>query len=149
MACLAQAIAGLHDSPIPGGLEGLSAKMFDAISRYMPFSTKALFANPWLFSQLIEKQLSAWPTTNAMLRTTTAPTMLSGSIKTNVLPIEAVATVNFRIHPRDNTESIVAFVTNTVASDPITVRNRGGRNASAVSAWDTPAFQQLARRMRT
>ncbi|MEC7368110.1 MAG: M20 family peptidase [Pseudomonadota bacterium] len=145
---LAQAITRLHENPIPGGLEGLSAKMFDAISRYMPFSTKALFANPWLFSQLIEKQLSAWPTTNAMLRTTTAPTMLSGSIKTNVLPIEAVATVNFRIHPRDNTESIVAFVTNTVASDTITVRNRGGRNASAVSAWDTPAFEQIAQSMR-
>jgi len=25
--------------------------------------------------------------------------MLSGSVKVNVLPIEAVATVNFRIHP--------------------------------------------------
>jgi len=145
---LAQAITRLHENPIPGGLEGLSAKMFNVISRYMPFSTKALFANPWLFGPLIEKQLSASPTTNAMLRTTTAPTMLSGSIKTNVLPIEAIATVNFRIHPRDSTESVTAFVTDTVASDSITVRKRSGVNASAVSAWDTPAFEQIAQSMR-
>jgi carboxypeptidase PM20D1 len=68
----------------------------------MPFLTRALFANQWLFGPVIDEQFSSSPTTNAMLRTTTAPTMLSGSVKTNILPIEAVATVNFRIHPRDS-----------------------------------------------
>jgi len=145
---LAEAITLLHKNPIPGGLEGLSAEMFDVISRYMSFSMRVLFANQWLFSQMIEKQLSASPTTNAMLRTTTAPTMLSGSIKSNVLPIEAIATVNFRIHPRDNTASIEAFVNDMVASDSIIVRKRSGINASDVSAWETPAFEQIAQSMR-
>ncbi|MBT5203817.1 MAG: M20/M25/M40 family metallo-hydrolase [Gammaproteobacteria bacterium] len=145
---LAKAITLLHENPVPGGLEGLSAEMFDVISRYMAFPTRLLFANQWLFSQMIEQQLSTSPTTNAMLRTTTAPTMLSGSIKSNVLPIEAIATVNFRIHPRDNTTSIEKFVNDLVASDSITVRKRSGINASAVSARKTPAFEQIGQSMR-
>jgi carboxypeptidase PM20D1 len=71
----------LEEKPIPGGLEGLSAELFDRVSRHMPFLTRALFANQWLFGPVIDEQFSSSPTTNAMLRTTTAPTMLSGQCK--------------------------------------------------------------------
>ncbi|MDG1312345.1 MAG: M20 family peptidase [Porticoccaceae bacterium] len=145
---LARAITKLEENLVPGGLEGLSADMFDTISPHMPFIPKLLFANQWLFGGLINSQLSAAPSTNAMLRTTTAPTMLSGSVKTNVLPIEAVATVNFRIHPRDSMDSVEAHVTDLVASDSISVRRRGGNNASAVSDWRAPGFGIIAQSMR-
>lgn len=145
---LARAITKLEENPLPGGLEGLSAEMFDTISRYMPFIPKALFANQWLFGGLIESQLSAAPTTNAMLRTTTAPTMLSGSVKINVLPIEAIARVNFRIHPRDSMDSIEGYVTGLVASDNITVHRSGGSEASPVSDWEAPGFSVIAQSMR-
>jgi len=145
---LARAITQLEENPLPGGLEGLSADMFDRISRYMPFVPRMFFANQWLFGGLIDDQLSATPTTNAMLRTTTAPTMLSGSVKTNVLPIEAVASVNFRIHPRDSMDSIESYVTDLVASDSISVHRRGGADASAVSDWKAPGFAIIAQSMR-
>ena len=145
---LARAITKLEKQPIPGGLEGLGAELFNKVSRHMPFLTRALFANQWLFGAVIEKQLSNSPTTNAMLRTTTAPTMLSGSVKTNVLPIEAVATVNFRIHPRDSMDSIEAYVSDIVASDTVTVRRRGGSNASAVSDWSASGYGAIAQSMR-
>ena len=145
---LARAITRLEENPVPGGLEGLAADMFDRISRYMPFVPRMFFANQWLFGGLIDDQLSAAPTTNAMLRTTTAPTMLSGSVKTNVLPIEAVATVNFRIHPRDSMDSVENYVTDLVASDSIHVRRRSGANASSVSDWQAPGFSIIAQSMR-
>ena len=145
---LAKAITKLQDNPVPGGLGGLSTEMFDNVSRYMPFTMRGLFANQWLFGPVIDRQLSASATTNAMLRTTTAPTMLSGSVKTNVLPIEAIATVNFRIHPRDNMQSIEDYVTQLVASDTISVRARGGINASAVSDWNAKGYEDIARSMR-
>lgn len=145
---LARAITKLEENPVPGGLEGLASEMFDTISRYMPFIPKALFANQWLFGGLIDSQLSAAPTTNAMLRTTTAPTMLSGSVKSNVLPIEATARVNFRIHPRDSMDSIEAYVTDLVASDSITVHRRGGSDASAVSDWSASGFAVIAESVR-
>jgi carboxypeptidase PM20D1 len=145
---LARAITQLEENPVPGGLEGLSADMFDRISRHMPFVPRVFFANQWLFGGLIDNQLSGAPTTNAMLRTTTAPTMLSGSVKTNVLPIEAVATVNFRIHPRDSMDSIESYVADLVASDSISVHRRGGADASAVSDWKAPGFAIIAQSMR-
>ena len=145
---LARAITQLEEHPVPGGLEGLAADMFDKISRHMPFVPRVFFANQWLFGGLINDQLSGAPTTNAMLRTTTAPTMLSGSVNTNVLPIEAVATVNFRIHPRDSMDSVENYVTDLVASDSIHVRRRSGANASSVSDWHAPGFSIIAQSMR-
>lgn len=145
---LARAITRLEENPVPGGLEGLAADMFDRISRHMPFVPRVFFANQWLFGGLIEEQLSEAPTTNAMLRTTTAPTMLSGSVKTNVLPIEAVATVNFRIHPRDSVESVENYVTDLVASDSISVHSHGGGNPSEVSDWKAPGYAVIAQSMR-
>ena len=147
---LAAAITRLEDNPIPGGLSGLSEQMFDTISRYMPFAYRIAFANRWLFGRIIEKQLSAVPFGNAMLRTTTAPTMLSGSVKVNVLPIEAIATVNFRIHPRDSVDDVVNYVKALVENENVEVRldPEGGRGASEVSDWHSEGFGVIARSIR-
>ncbi len=140
---LAKAVTKLESNPVPGGLSGLSGAMFEEISRHMPFGQRLLFANSWLFSGLLDSVLSQVTFANAMLRTTTAPTMLSGSVKTNVLPIEAIATVNFRIHPRDSVESVTAYVSDLLASDDIEIRPRGGVNASAVSSWESAGFTAI------
>jgi len=147
---LAQAITALEAHPVPGGLSGLTGSMFDSISRHMSFGYRMLFANQWLFGGLLESQLSNSTFGNAMLRTTTAPTMLSGSVKTNVLPIEAIVTVNFRIHPHDTTESVLAHVQAVVENDQVTVRGdaENGLNASAVSDWNAVGFGIIARAIR-
>ena len=147
---LAEAITTLESNPVPGGLSGLSEEMFDTASRYMPFSSRLFFANRWLFGSQIEEQLSAVTFSNAMLRTTTAPTMLSGSVKTNVLPIEAIATVNFRLHPRDSVESLVAYVSDLVGNEHVEVRvpEGAGRAASEVSSWDSVGFEVVEQSLR-
>ena len=89
---LADALIKLENEPLPGSLEGLSAVMFDEVSKHMPFGYRFLFANRWLFGGLLDSQMSSTPVINAMIRTTTAPTMLNASIKSNVLPIEASRT---------------------------------------------------------
>ena len=144
---LAQAITRLEEHPVPGGLSGLTGTMFDSISRHMSFGYKVLFANQWLFGGVLEDQLSNSTFGNAMLRTTTAPTMLSGSVKTNVLPIEAIATVNFRIHPQDTTRSVLAHVKSVVENDQVTVRGdpEQGLDASSVSDWSAPGFGIIAK----
>lgn len=147
---LADAIARLEANPVPGGLSGLSLQMFDTISRHMDFTTRIPFANRWLFEALIDDQLSAVTFGNAMLRTTTAPTMLRASTKTNVLPIEAIATVNFRIHPRDSVEGVINHVRSVVASDRVEVRvpEQGGRAASELSDWNSPGFEVIGKSVR-
>ena len=146
---LAAAIVKLQQAPVPGGLDGLSGAAFSAMARHMSFGKRMLFANQWLFGPLLESVLSKAPSTNAMLRTTTAPTMLSGSVKENVLPIEASATINFRLHPRDSVDSVIAYVKKTVGDDRVTVATVGaGSNASAVAGTETAGFRAMAAAVR-
>ena len=75
--------------------------------------------------------------------------MLSGRVKVNVLPIEAVATVDFRIHPRDTVESVVEHVKSVVENENVEVRLRGsGRPASAVSSWESAGYGVIERAIR-
>ena len=141
---LAEALMKLEKEPLPGSLEGLSAVMFDEVSKHMPFSYRFLFANRWLFGGIIESQMSSSPVINAMIRTTTAPTMLNGSIKSNVLPIEASALINFRLHPRDTIESVTDHVRRVVGSEDVEVRSLGGMEASGISSWNSPGFEIVA-----
>ena len=141
---LAEALMKLEEEPLPGSLEGLSAVMFDEVSKHMPFSYRFLFANRWLFGGIIESQMPSSPVINAMIRTTTAPTMLNGSIKSNVLPIEASALINFRLHPRDTIESVTDHVRRVVGSEKVEVRSLGGMEASGISSWNSPGFEIVA-----
>jgi carboxypeptidase PM20D1 len=148
---LAEAIRKLEASPLPGGLDGVGGEMFDAISRHMDFTYRLAFANRWLLGPMLEDRLDDTTFGNAMLRTTTAPTMLSASIKANVLPIEAIATVNFRLHPRDTVDAVIDHVRRTVAHESIEVRmaaSEPGSGASRVSDWNDPGFSLVGRAVR-
>ena len=80
------------------------------------------------------------PRTAAMLRTTTAATMVSGSPKENVLPIVARGLVNFRILPGDTPEEVLEHVRQTVADTSVHVEGRG-REASPVADYSAPEFK--------
>ncbi|MEQ8748090.1 M20 family peptidase [Pyruvatibacter sp.] len=140
---LAAALVKLRDAPVPGGLDGVSGEAYSSLARHMPFTQRMAFANQWLFGGMIEGMLTRLPAGNAMLRTTTAPTMLSASIKENVLPITATATVNFRLHPRDTVDSVVAHVENAIGADNIEVIARRGNNASPVASTTSAGFEAM------
>jgi len=97
----------------------------------------------------VEDALAESGAGNAMIRTTTAPTMLSGSIKENVLPQRSEAIINFRIHPNDTPEDVIAHVEKQIAgingvSIDLTDRNGGiGSGASPVSPTDNRAYAVL------
>ena len=142
---LAEAVVRLQENPVPGGLSGLSGKFFDGLGRHFALSRRIIFANRWLFDPLLERILSQSPSTNAMLRTTTAPTMLSGSNKVNVLATEAVATVNFRIHPRDTVDGIVAHIREVIDDEEIEIRvmNDVVNPPSSVSGTETRGYRDI------
>ena len=71
--------------------------------------------------------------------------MLSGSVKENVLPIEAVGTVNFRLHPRDTADDVVAHLTRVIDDDRVELRPRGvGGPASAVSSTRSEGYAHIS-----
>jgi len=143
---LAAAITKLQQHPVPGGLTGLSETMFDTMARHFGFVSRMLLANRWLFGPIIESSLSAEATTDAVLRTTTAPTMLSGSRAENVLPTQASATVNFRLHPRDSVETIVEHVREAIDDEriKIVISPVHSREATAVSDHTASGFKAIA-----
>ncbi|MCK7595964.1 M20 family peptidase [Microbulbifer sp. CAU 1566] len=141
---LAGALVRLNQNPLPGGLEGLSKKLFEAAARHMSFEKRLMFANQWLFAPVIESALEQQASTAAMLRTTTAATMLSASVKENVLPIEATATVNFRLHPRDSVDDVLAHIESVIDDERIKVVVRRGDSASKVSNDEAQGFRLVA-----
>ena len=89
---------------MPKAVEG----MFAALAPYASFSLKWIFGNLWLFRPLLLQVLPAIsPAAGAMIRTTIAFTMASGSDACNVLPQEASVTANMRFMPhQDMRESL-------------------------------------------
>lgn len=67
---------------------------------------RIIYCNIWLFSPILLKFLSLKPTTNALVRTTTAVTIISGGVKDNVVPSSATALVNHRTHPTQNMQGV-------------------------------------------
>lgn len=142
---LANSLTRLQSGPVPGGLTGVSQAFFDALGPYFTLERRVLFANQWLFRPLLNRVLSASPATDAMLRSSKAPTMLAGSAKDNILPQTAVATVNYRIHPRDSVATIIAHTREMINNPEIKVEiHQGqGREPSQVSSSDNQAFATL------
>ncbi len=143
---LARAIARLEADPFPARLDGATEALFDHAGPTLPFARRLVFANLWLFRPLVSRALQASPATDAMIRTTTAATMISGSEKENVLPIRANAVVNFRILPGDTTESVTERVIRVIDDPRVMVRPRANRNdPSPVSSLESPFYQLLER----
>ena len=143
---LAAAIVRLENSPLPGGLDDVTSQMFGGIARHSSsLVSRMLFANTWLFGPLLESVLSRTPGGNAMMRTTTAATMFSGSEKANVLPIEATATVNFRLHPRDTEDDVLDHARRVIDDERVDISKDGiRREASAVSSTDGQGYLDIA-----
>lgn len=147
---LARALIALDENQMPADFSKPPlSDMMTGLGADMPFMQKLAFANLWLFGDFVESQFAASGEANAMIRTTTAPTMMNGSIKENVLPQRSSALVNFRIHPNDNIESVLAHVRNVIApfeglSADIYEAGGIGSEASPVSPSDNRAYRVLA-----
>ncbi|MGJ8687819.1 MAG: M20/M25/M40 family metallo-hydrolase, partial [Spongiibacteraceae bacterium] len=141
---IGRAVARLEDQPFPANID-LTVELFRFLGDELPYWQRLLFANSWLFSPLLESVLSKNPSTNAGIRTTTAVTMLQGSVKDNVLPIEASAVVNFRILPGESIASVRAHVAQIIDDDRVTIENYGfASEPSTVAATDSPGFKVLS-----
>jgi carboxypeptidase PM20D1 len=147
---VAGAVARLEAQPFPARLDGGVSGLLAYLAPAVPFGKRVVFANQWLFGPLIKKSLAAAPSGNATLRTTTAPTIMRGGEKDNVLPIGTTATVNFRLLPGDSVSMVMRQVQQVVNDPEITIRVLGqGREASPVSRTDNAAFQALHRTIKS
>lgn len=146
---IARAVHRLEQNPFPVDL-GYTVDFMRYLGDAQPFAQRFLFANEWLFSPLLERVLASDPSTNAGIRTTTAATMLAGSVRDNVLPITASAVVNFRILPGDTVASVVEYVESVIDDSDIDVSlyDDFGSNPSPVADTSSKGFQVLSEVVR-
>ena len=85
--------------------------MFETLAPYASFPLKLVFGNMWLFKPLLLKVMPAISSqAGAMLKTTIAFTMQSGSDAYNVLPQEATLGANMRFIPHQGMDESLAII---------------------------------------
>jgi carboxypeptidase PM20D1 len=147
---LATGLTRLEGQQMPRAIRGPTAAMFDYLGPEMSFGARLVMANRWLFGGVLAGRFGATPQGNAMLRTTTAPTVLQAGVKENVLPSSARALVNFRILPGDSVGSVLEHVRRVVHDLRITVQalEETQSNPSGVTSVEAEPFKLLARTIR-
>jgi carboxypeptidase PM20D1 len=153
IAMMSAALKRVDDDQLPGGIRGVAQEMFATVAPEMSGFSRLALSNLWLFGPVVQKQLEAGASTNAMLRTTTALTMAHAGNKDNVLPGIAEATMNFRLLPGDTKEQVLARVRQQVQEATGTDKFElfalpGAVDASKVSPTDSAPYQLINRTVR-
>jgi carboxypeptidase PM20D1 len=122
VARLSEAVLKVVNHPFASGIDNVQREQFSILAPYMPFFQRMILANLWLTGPLVSSMLENNPETAAMMHTTIAPTMISGGVKDNVLPPQATATINFRLHQRDTIQGVIAHVRKVVNDPRVDIR---------------------------
>ena len=101
---MSAALSRLEDKQFPVQIRGVAADMFGTLAPEMNLTNRIILSNLWLTKPLVESQLAKSTSTAALLRTTTALTVVNAGDRDNVLPGRANAQVNFRVLPGDTSD---------------------------------------------
>ncbi len=140
---LSRALARLEERPMDAHIDGVVGELLDRLRLEQPPLQRLVTSNPWLFGAVITAQMESKPGSNAMLRTTFAPTIVRAGEVENSLPTQARAWVNARVHPSDSVASVLAYVQALVSDLGVTVSLRDGAcepppaSPSSGLAWES------------
>ena len=146
---LTRALQRLGHAPFESGLDASGREAATMMAPAMSFPRRVVVANLWLFEPLVARAMEASPGSAAALHTTISPTIIGGGVKENVLPPEAKATVNFRIHPRDTVAGVIAHVRRAIDDDKVDVKAGTAREPSPVSDTKGPQYAAIKRALET
>ena len=117
----------------------------NAVAPNMSLTSRLVTANMWLIGPVVKSFLARTRETNALVRTTTAPTLFQSGVKDNVLSTRARAVVNFRILPGDSIATVLRHVQAVVDDPRVSIRALRGADPSPVSDVNSPAYALLSR----
>ncbi len=142
---VARAVTAIADHPFPLRYGGPTADMLGVMAPHLGFPARMAVANAWLFAPLLAHEIGATPPGQAMLHTTIAPTMLSGSPKDNVLPGLATAEINYRIAPGQTAADVMARAKSAIGPLPVELNWAGApRDPSPVSSTRSEGWKDVA-----
>ncbi len=134
---LARAITKLENNQFEYRWLPVMLEQFDKVGPAFPgFMERMAFANKWLFGEYLLKGYNA--------HTTTAPTMITGGVKDNVIPTEASVVVNFRIMPGETVEDVEKHIISTVDDERIKLETISNVNEpSPVSDSNSDSYKLI------
>ena len=144
IARLSKACLNVEKSSFKYTLTPPTKALFNTAGRHSTFLYRMIFANQWCFGPVLGlyAKLSGGEF-NAVVRTTTAFTQMSGSKGANVIPADARMVSNHRIIPGENVESVVAHVTKAVNDEKVQVSVINGINPSVISRTDCEGYERV------
>ena len=142
---LAKACRSVIDHPFKMHITKPAALMFDTLSRHSSFLYKLIFSNLWCFKPVLDLICKAsGGEMNALVRTTTAFTMMEGSNARNVIPTEASLVSNMRLNPADSVAGAVEYLRKTVKDETVDISVLESNEPSRISTTDCEGWQKVA-----
>ena len=142
---LANACRSVIKHPFKMHITKPAAEMFDTLGRHSSFALKIVFANLWLFKPVLDLicRMSGGEL-NALVRTTTAFTMMEGSNARNVIPPEAKLISNMRLNPADSVASATEYLKKSVADDSVEITVLESFEPSPISETGCDSWNKVA-----
>jgi carboxypeptidase PM20D1 len=147
---LNKAIYDLVNNQMKARISGPVNDFIRHIGPEMPFYAKAIFANKWLFKGILLNIYQGSGSGNALVRTTTAPTIMKAGIMENVIPTSADAVVNFRILSGETSDDVLSHITKVVNDKRVRITpfTEGLSEPTAVSSTETSGFLNISSAIR-
>jgi carboxypeptidase PM20D1 len=136
------AVAALEKRQRPARISPFLKEMLAYIGPEMGFGKRLILANLWLFGGLFKLVFASSRPGNALLRTTTAVTMLEGGSRPNVLPQKASAVINFRIAPWESGQELLDHI-RAVAGEKIAIEPLQLYEPSRISPVNSSGFKAV------
>ena len=142
---IAKVIMNLENNQGRMRLSKPAAGFLRTVGPEMKGINKMILANLWLFKPLFMRVFSKTRAGNALLRTTTAATMASASVRPNVLPQKSTATFNFRIAPGETVQDLLDHIKRVNKGTDIEINPIQLEEPSSISSTDTKGFRTIER----
>ena len=142
---LANACRRIVKHPFKMHITKPAAEMFDTLGRHSSFVFRLLFANLWLFRPVLNLYTKlTGGEINALVRTTTAFTMMEGSNARNVIPAEASLVSNMRLNPADSVASATEYLKKAVKDDAVEITVLESFEPSPISETGCESWDKVA-----
>lgn len=141
---LAEAVSKVKKNPLPTKLTVPLQGFMDYLGPEMPFANRLAFANREILKPVILSIFEKTPSSSALVRTTTAPTIFNSGVKDNIIPQNANAVINFRILPETSIEDVLAHCKEVIDDDRVKIEKINTYNeASNLSSTEAFGFKVL------
>ncbi|WP_067583101.1 M20/M25/M40 family metallo-hydrolase [Endozoicomonas ascidiicola] len=140
---LSKALTTLHEKPFKARLVKPVADMLKEMGEHIGGINGFMMRNQWLSKPILLSVMGDEKTSQSMVRTTTAVTMVNAGIKENVISQTAEAKVNFRLLPGTSVEQLISDVKALIDDETIEIVAKGWKKGPPIADMTAPGYGHL------